>query len=129
LIGSPGRESRANKGGNLRTKLLATLGAIAVLGVAALPVSAGASGGAKTTVTIKYNGDGFQGKVKSPREKCIKNRKVNVFKKNGQKLYSDTSDSDGLWSTGNSGQVSGSFYAHVNSSHGCKAATSTTIHT
>ena len=48
---------------------------------------AGAHRPAKTTVTIHYNGDGFQGKLKSSKAKCIRNRKVKVFKKStGQKL-------------------------------------------
>ena len=65
---------------------------------------AAARDAAKTTVTIHYNGDGFQGKLKSSKGKCIRNRTVKVFKKsNGQKLYTDTSDRDGRWNTGNSG--------------------------
>ena len=113
----------------MRAKLLIGTMAVALCGVLAVSGVASARSSATTTVTIKYNGDGFQGKVKSPKAKCVKNRKVNVFKKSGQKLYSDTSDSQGNWDTGTSGQVHGSFYAHTNSVAGCKAGTSTTIHT
>jgi hypothetical protein len=91
---------------------------------------AGAHAPAKTKVTIHYNGDGFQGKLKSSKGKCIRNRKVKVFKKStGQKLYTDTSDHDGRWNTGNSGQVHGTFYAHTGRIPGCKGGTSESIHT
>jgi hypothetical protein len=116
----------------LRTKLLAAVGALAVCGAVALPGVAGAgtaAKAAKTRVTIHYNGDGFEGKLKSSKAKCIKNRKVKVFKKNGQKLYSDTTETDGSWNTGNSGQIHGSFYAHTGRKPGCKPGTSKTIHT
>jgi hypothetical protein len=116
----------------LRTKLLAAVGALAVCGAVALPGVAGAgpaAKAAKTRVTIKYNGDGFEGKLKSSKAKCIKNRTVKVFKKNGQKLYSDTTEDDGSWNTGTSGQIHGRFYAHTGRKPGCKPGTSQTIHT
>ena len=53
-----------------------------------------------------------------------------MFKKStGQKRYSDTSDHDGRWNTGNSGQVHGTFYAHTGRKPGCKGGTSKSIHT
>jgi hypothetical protein len=116
----------------LRTKLLVAVGVLAICSAVALTGVAGARERAKTTVTIHYNGDGFQGKVKSPRAKCVRNRTVKVFKlKHGtrQKLYSDTTDQDGRWNTGNSGPISGRFYAHTGRVPGCKAGTSKTIHT
>src|SRR6266516_2678235 len=91
------------------------------------PAPATASGRAGTTVTIKYNGDGFQGKVKSTRASCIANRTVKVYKQRGsvqdpstdQKLYTDTSDSTGRWDTGTSGQVHGKFYARARGTTRC----------
>jgi hypothetical protein len=124
---------QARQGGRkLRTKLLAAVGALALWSALALTGVAGARDAAKVTVTIHYNGDGFQGKVKSARAKCVRNRTVKVFKlKNGtrQKLYTDTTDHEGRWNTGNSGPVSGRFYAHTGRIPGCRPGTSQTIHT
>ena len=72
-------------------------------GAVAMVSVAGARGKAATTVTIKYNGDGFQGKVKSSKASCVKNRTVTVYKQKGgsqnpstdQKLFKDTTGSDG----------------------------------
>lgn len=113
------------------------VGALALLVAAALTVPAMAAHKAATTVTIKYNGDGFQGKVKSPRANCVANRTVKVYKQRGneqqpssdQKLYTDTSDSDGRWDTGTSGQVHGKFYARAKGTTSCKADNSATIST
>jgi hypothetical protein len=116
----------------LRTRLLFAVAALAICCAVGLTGIAGAQDAgkrARTKVTIHYNGDGFQGRVKSSRHKCVKNRTVKVFRKNGQKLYTDTSDNDGHWDTGTSGQISGRFYAHTRKVHGCKGATSKTIHT
>jgi hypothetical protein len=115
----------------LTARTLRIAAAIAAIFLLAGAVSvAGARDAAKTTVTIHYNGDGFQGKLKSSKAKCIKNRKVKVFKKsNGQKLYTDTSDRDGGWNTGNSGQIHGTFYAHTGRIPGCRGGTSKSIHT
>jgi hypothetical protein len=104
-------------------------------GAVAMVSVAGARGKAATTVTIKYNGDGFQGKVKSSKAKCVKNRTVRVYKQKGssqnpstdKKLYTDTSDSDGSWNTGNSGQVQGKFYAYAKKTDLCKKGFSKTI--
>jgi hypothetical protein len=118
----------------LRSKLLAVTllvvcGAVAVIGVGV------ASGAAKTTVTIHYTGDGFLGKVKSAKPRCVRNRTVNVYRQQGseqkpsvdQKLYTDTSDNEGNWDTGNSGQVHGKFYARAKRKTGCRAGTSETL--
>jgi hypothetical protein len=124
-VGSPGASYGRER--ELRIKLLAALGVLAICAVGLTGI-AGAREPAKTKVTIHYNGDGFQGKVKSSRAKCIKNRTVKVFRKNGTKLYTDTSDRDGFWNTGNSGQVSGTFYAHTRKTPGCKGGTSDLLH-
>jgi hypothetical protein len=94
-----------------------------------------ARGKAATKVTIKYNGDGFEGKVKSSKAKCLKNRTVKVYKQKGssqdpstdQKLYKDTTDKEGHWDTGTSGQAKGKFYAFAKRSTGCKKGYSKTI--
>jgi hypothetical protein len=114
----------------LKKNVLAAIGVLAVLSALGLTGIAGARSPAKTTVTIHYNGDGFQGKLKSSKAKCTRNRKVKVFRKSdGQKLYTDTSDHDGRWNTGNSGQIHGTFYAHTGRIPGCRGGTSKSIHT
>jgi hypothetical protein len=114
----------------LKKNVLAALGALAVVSAFGLTGIAGASSPAKTTVTIHYNGDGFQGKVKSSKGRCKRNRTVKVFRKSdGRKLYSDTTEHDGSWNTGNSGQIHGTFYAHTGKTAGCKGGTSKSIHT
>jgi hypothetical protein len=82
------------------------------------------------SVSIHYSGDGFYGKIKSNRASCLANRKVSVFKhrRSGDtKLYTDTSDTNGHWDTGNSGQAKGRFYAAVNASSRCGPITSSII--
>ena len=84
----------------MKTKLLVVMGVLALCSVVGLAAVAGARDAAKTRVTIHYNGDGFQGKLKSSRGKCIRNRTVKVIRKrDGRKLYSDTSDHDGVCAT------------------------------
>jgi hypothetical protein len=91
---------------------------------------------AQTTLTITYTGDGFDGKVRSQRASCKRNRTVKVYKQKGgspnpsQDTYtglSDTSGDDGSWSTGNSGQEHGKFYARVRRNTRCKGAFSDTV--
>ena len=78
---------------------------------------------------------GFQGKVKSSKSKCVKNRTVKVYKQKGssqdpstdKKMFKDTSGSDGSWDTGNSGQAKGRFYALATGTDSCKKGFSKTI--
>jgi hypothetical protein len=110
---------------------------VVLCGAVAMVSTAGARSGATTQVTIKYNGDGFQGKVKSSKAKCVKNRTVKVYKQSGKvqdpssdtKFYKDTTDSDGHWDTGTSGQVHGKFYAYAPKITGCKKGFSPTVKT
>lgn len=125
----------------MKAKLLLAAMATALCGVLALSGVAGARSSATTKVTIKYNGDGFQGTVNSSDpKKCADNRKVSVYKQQGgsqdpsndQKLYSDTASKQNhryRWNTGNSGKVHGRFYARAGKIPGCKAGSSLTIHT
>jgi hypothetical protein len=107
----------------------------ATLAMASLAGLAGARSAASTSLTIKYNGDGFQGKVKSSASKCVKDRKVQVFKQSGssqspstdKKIDTVTSDRNGHWDTGNSGQAHGRFYAYAPKKTGCRAGSSQTI--
>ena len=116
-------------------KLSIALVVALLCGAVAMASTAGARGKAATTVTIKFNGDGFQGKVKSSRAKCVKNRTVKVYKQKGssqdpstdQKLFKDTTDNEGSWDTGNSGQAHGKFYALATGTTDCKKGFSKTI--
>jgi hypothetical protein len=116
-------------------KLSIALVVVLLCGAVAMVSTAGARGKAATTVTIKYNGDGFQGKVKSSRAKCVKNRTVKVYKQTGssqdpsndKKMFKDTTDNEGRWDTGNSGQAHGKFYALATRTTSCKKGFSKTI--
>jgi hypothetical protein len=109
-----------------RRSSVAVLGLVACVALGVVGVQSAAA--AEVTVKIKYNGDGFEGKVKSNRDKCIKDRTVKVWKKGkNHSQYKDTTDNEGKWDTGNSGQVHGKFYATVNAKAGCDPAKSDTI--
>ena len=103
--------------------------------VAALSVAVGATGVAAAQspahdkLTIHYSGDGFSGQIKSKKASCLRNRTVTVHRGNGRELYTDTTEQDGSWDTGNSGQAHGKFYATVNAKGACLPLVSKTIHT
>lgn len=116
-------------------KLSIALAVALLCGAVAMVSTAGARGKAPTTVTIKFNGDGFQGKVESSKAKCVKNRTVKVYKQAGnsqqpssdQKMFTDGTDNEGNWDTGNSGQAHGKFYAVAKGTTSCKKGFSKTI--
>jgi hypothetical protein len=104
--------------------------------VAACSVAVGATGVAAAStpaspdqgkVTIHYSGDGFYGKVKSSKPSCLKNRTVTVHGPHGQEL-TDTTESDGSWDTGNSGQANGKYFATVDARGNCTPLVSKTLH-
>jgi ABC-type sugar transport system substrate-binding protein len=100
--------------------------------VAALSVAAGATGVAaahspeQAKLTIHYSGDGFYGKVKSSKANCLANRTVTIHGPHGQTLK-DTTEDNGTWDTGNSGQAHGKFYATVNARGNCLPLVSKTL--
>jgi hypothetical protein len=102
-------------GSKLTAVALVVCGALVLAGVA----SAG-DPPYPTKVTIhEQNGD-FEGKVKSPEggQICIEDRKVILYKKrdgDDKKINSDTSGSDGSWSTGNTAVGPGRYYAKARS--------------
>ncbi len=107
------------------TALVAALGvAVGATGVAAASTPASPDQG---KVTINYSGDGFYGKVKSSKPSCLKNRTVTVHGPHGQQL-TDTTESNGSWDTGNSGQAHGKFYATVDARGNCTPLISKTLH-
>ena len=101
--------------------------------------SAVARNSAPTTVTIKKESDGFFGFVSSPKaNKCANNREVTVYKEKGdspdpssdKKIASDTAQPNGdgyMWSTGNSGNQKGDFYAFAHRIPGCKKGISKVV--
>ncbi len=110
--------------------LKAMLVVAAAFAIAVVPMSASGKGKYPTEVTIKGPNGDFSGKVKSDAAQCKENRKVTVFKKRAgddKKLGSDTSESNGAWSTGNSGENKGKFYAKAKAVDVCEAGKSETI--
>ncbi len=88
---------------------------------------------APSTVTIQAEGVDLSGAVSSPHEACLVDRKVIVFKQKGKrggdddvKFASDTTGSDGSWSTGNTG-TEGKFYAKVRKTATCSVDFSPTV--
>lgn len=94
-----------------------------------------AQAGVPSKVTIKGTNGDYYGKVKSNDSDCLANRQVVVYKsgstaqnpKTDQKIGSDTTESNGEWSIGNSGYKDGYFYAKVKKSGGCEGALSKVI--
>src|SRR4051812_32241887 len=94
---------------------IAACAALGVVGVQS------ASAAASVKVTIKYNGNGFEGKVKSDKASCVAQRLVKVFKKGeDHQLYKRLTGDDGSWNTGPSGMVHGKFFATTNAKPGCE---------
>ncbi len=121
---------------NFRKLSIATA-IVAVCGLVALAGTAGASGGAATTVTIQAQQGGFFGYVISHNQNCEAGRKVVLFKQTGSvpkpsqdiKIGSDIAQPNGphsMWSINTN--KSGRFYAHVRATSGCQAAFSKTVH-
>lgn len=114
----------------MKVKTLIAAAAITISG--AFATGAVAAEKAPTEVTIKAQSGGFFGYVKSPDQNhCEADRKVTVYKLTGEspdpsvdkKVGSDTASPNGpdsMWSTGNSGQTKGKFYARVRSTTDCQ---------
>jgi hypothetical protein len=119
-----------------RTMLAAAGAAVSltlVVGSGTLADASTSKARATTTVTIKAEGTDLSGKVKSPRQACITDRKVLLIKQIGSrgggddiKFASDNASSDGSWSTGNTG-TPGKFYAKVKRTAKCQRDTSPTV--
>ncbi len=114
----------------MKSVFRAALLVVAVAAIAIVPISATGQVIYETELTIKGPNGDFSGKIKSDEQECETGRKVTVFKKKpgkDKKVGDDTSDS-GKWSTGNSGEKKGKFYAKVGSDFGiCEKAKSKTI--
>jgi hypothetical protein len=109
-------------------KTRAVLAAVAATAVAVSGLAGTADAATKSKVTIQAEAGGFHGKVKSSKPSCLANRTVKVYDaQTGQAILSDTTESDGSWDTGNPGIRTGSYFAKVSKSPGCKGATSKTV--
>lgn len=112
--------------------------ALAVLTGAALVALPGAATAqapapARSTVTIKAQGTDLSGRLSSPRQGCVTDRKVIVIKVKGRRgggddkrFASDNASADGSWNTGNTG-TAGRFYAKVKPTANCQGDTSPTV--
>jgi hypothetical protein len=113
--------------------------AVAAAGVLAFAGSALASSAAPTSVTIKKQSDGFFGFVSSTKpNRCANGRKIVLYREKGdtpspssdQKIGTDIAQPNGdgyEWSTGNSGNQKGSFYAFAHRIPGCKKGISKVV--
>jgi hypothetical protein len=93
---------------------------------------------AETTVKIHKESDGWSGTVDSSKpNRCANGRTIAVYKQKGnhqnpshdKKVGSDTAQANNneyQWSTGNSGNDPGKFYAYAKKIDGCKAGFSET---
>ncbi len=116
------------------TTVSTSLVLLASAALVALPGAAGAqTPAARSTVTIKAQGTDLSGKLSSPRQSCVTDRKVIVIKIKGtrgggddKKFASDNASADGSWSTGNTG-TPGRFYAKVKPTANCQGDTSPTV--
>jgi hypothetical protein len=123
-------------GRDFEMKLFFAVLAVAALAAVALTGFVSASGLTETRVTINVEGRDYFGKVKSPRQRCVNERKVKLIKQKGErgggddiKIASDLADEAGEWSTGNTGSR-GRHYARAPRIPGkCKGDSSRTLRT
>ena len=110
----------------MKTRTLIATAAVALTGVFA----SSAQAATPTEVTIKGQEGEYYGYVKSSKQSCESDRKVNVFKMLGgspspstdKKIGSDVSapnGPDGMYNIGNSGFKKGKFYAQVKKTSQC----------
>jgi len=122
----------------MRIKMLLAAAAITVSGV--LATGASAANLTPTTVTIQAESGGdFFGFVKSSdKNHCAANRKVTLYRLLGtspnpgadQKIGMDLAQANGdgyMWSTGNTGERHGKFYARVKKTETCHGDISSVV--
>jgi len=122
----------------MRIKMLIAAAAITVSGV--LATGASAANLTPTTVTIQAESGGdFFGFVKSSdKNHCAANRKVTLYRLLGtspnpgadQKIGMDLAQANGdgyMWSTGNTGERHGKFYARVKKTETCAGDISSVV--
>ena len=116
----------------MKIKMLIATAAIAVSGVLATAAAGASLTPTKVTIHAQSGGD-FYGYVKSSDPvHCSNGRKVILYRmlgdspdpRNDRKIASDTASANGdkyMWSTGNTGEQHGKFYARVKRTEFCSA--------
>jgi len=108
-----------------RRTLIATLAAVALVAMLALPSLGMGAGKNSTTIVVSLKFPAFHGKLSSPRKACLGSRKVKMYReRNGNKklLGRDTSEDNGKWKIPvGKNLTSGAYYATVAKRGKCKA--------
>jgi hypothetical protein len=114
----------------MRIKMLLAAAAITVSGVLATGAAAANLTPTKVTIQAESGGDFFGFVKSSDKQQCAANRKVTLYRMLGdsptpgadQKIGSDLAEANGdgyMWSTGNTGERHGKFYARVKKTDTC----------
>jgi len=107
-----------------RHTLIASLAAVALIAMLALPSLGMGAGKNSTTIVISIKFPAFHGKLASPRKACLGGRKVKMYReRNGTKklLGRDTSEDNGAWKIAvGKNLTSGAYYATVAKRGKCK---------
>jgi hypothetical protein len=114
----------------MRIKMLLAAAAITVSGVLATGAAAANLTPTKVTIQAESGGDFFGFVKSSDKQQCANNRKVTLYRLMGdspnpgadQKIGSDLAQANGdgyMWSTGNTGERHGKFYARVKKTETC----------
>jgi hypothetical protein len=112
-----------------RRTLLAALVVLCASAFLVFPATGAAAFKTKVVVSLKF--PAFHGKLTSPRQSCLGNRKVKMFReRNGKKvkLGSDRSNAKGKWKIPVGKNLkSGTYYATVTKTRNCKGDKSSTL--
>jgi hypothetical protein len=114
----------------MRIKMLIAAAAITVSGVLATGATAANLTPTKVTIQAESGGDFFGFVKSSDKQQCANNRKVTLYRLMGdsptpsadQKIGMDLAQANGdgyMWSTGNTGERHGKFYARVKKTDTC----------
>jgi hypothetical protein len=97
-------EGNERQGGRVRKMTKYTIAAcVAALGIVALAPGSASAARSATQATIKISGNGFRGKVTSPRKSCVTHREVKLQRRKSSSSFfrnigTDRASSDGSWS-------------------------------
>ena len=122
----------------MRIKMLIAAAAITVSGVLATGASAANLTPTKVTIQAESGGDFFGFVKSSDKNQCAANRKVTLYRLLGtspnpgadQKTGMDLAQANGdgyMWSTGNTGERHGKFYARVRKTETCAGDISSVV--
>ena len=122
----------------MRIKMLLAAAAITVSGVLATGASAANLTPTKVTIQAESGGDFFGFVKSSDKNQCAANRKVTLYRLLGtspnpgadQKIGMDLAQANGdgyMWSTGNTGELHGKFYARVKKTETCAGDISSVV--